>query len=113
NELRRGGRVRYDVDGSIGFKALRLQDATVPANTVGDAEGYGANAALSRDWDEGRLYARARAQAGFVAHPSASVMPDVAVSLAGWLDAWGVGGEVAFGPAYPGLLTLASLVPST
>lgn len=109
SELRRGLRKPLGFDGSAGFTMLRLSDRA--AVTGSAAQGYGADVALSRDAAHRQLYARARARAGFVYHPSADLLPDAAATLAAWAGAWGVGAEVSTGPAYPSLVTLASFVP--
>jgi hypothetical protein len=108
-ELRRGLRTRRGFSSSTGLKALRLRDQA-PA-IGGTASGYGADAAISRDVTHRQFYARARFRGGFVYHPSADLVPEAEFTLAAFAGAWGVGAEISARPAYPSLVTLASMLP--
>jgi Flp pilus assembly protein TadD len=113
--LRRGLRKRLGFDMSGGIKALRLTDTD---RTLGGAEeGFGADVGISREATHKQFYARARLRAGFVHHPAphypaAHLEPEGAFALAAFAGAWGIGAEISTAPAYPSLMTLASLRPS-
>jgi hypothetical protein len=94
---------------SAGIRALRLTDHA--ADIGGGEGGYGADLAISRETSHRQFHARVRARAGFIHHPSMDLTPEGAVSLAAFAGAWGVGAELATSPAYPSLVTLASMLP--
>jgi tetratricopeptide (TPR) repeat protein len=107
--VRKGLRPRLGFDMSGGIKALRLTDR---APDIGGAEdGYGADLAISRETTHRQFHARVRARAGFIVHPSMDLAPEGAISLAAFAGAWGVGAELTTSPAYPSLVTLASMLP--
>lgn len=105
----RRGFARGAFDGSGGVKVLRMSDRTMGPS--GEAFGYGADLAVAGEATHRELYARARARAGFVNNSRADVAPDAAFTLAAWVRAWGAAAEIATGPAYPSLVTLASFLP--
>ena len=107
--VRRGLRQRRGFDVSGGVKGVRLAERD-PVRGGGE-EGYGANLAASREGTRRQFHARARVQAGFVYHPSGGLVPESAIALAGFAGAWGLGAEIFTGPAYPALLTLATMQP--
>ena len=108
-ELRRGMSLRRGFDGSVGARALRLAERT--AGVTRAAHGFGADVALSREVERGSLYLRGRARGGFVQHPSGDLVPDMNLTLAAFVGAWGAGADLFAGPAYPSLFTLATLLP--
>jgi tetratricopeptide (TPR) repeat protein len=107
--LRRGLRPRLGFDVSGGVKALRLAGRSPLGD--GAEDGYGADIAISRETWHRQFQVRARARAGIVHHPSLDLAPEGGVSLAAFAGAWGAGAEITAGPAYPSLVTLASMRP--
>ena len=105
--LRRGLRSRHGFDVSGGIKASRLADRDPVLG--GGEEGYGADLAFSREATHRQFHARARVRAGFLYHPSGDLAPEGAFALAAFAGAWGFGAEISTAPAYPALLTLASM----
>jgi hypothetical protein len=77
----------------------------------GGEEGFGADLAVSRETTHRQFHARGRVRAGFVYHPAGDMAPEGAFTLAAFAGAWGLGAEISTGPAYPSLLTLASMQP--
>lgn len=107
-EARRGLGVLRGFEASAAVKTLRLAEASVDAPS---AQGFGADASIARETTRGRFHARGRARGGFTIHPASDVVPEATFTLAAFAGAWGVGAEIATGPAYPSLVTLASLLP--
>jgi hypothetical protein len=90
---------------------MRLAERAPAVGRAGGVEGYGADVSVSREGTRRQFHARARVRAGGAYHPSGGLVPEGAVVLAGFASAWGIGVELMTGPAYPSLLTLASMQP--
>jgi tetratricopeptide repeat protein len=107
--LRRGLMPRSGFDVSAGVRVVSLIDRDPVLG--GGEQGFGADVAASRETTHKQFYARARARAGFMSHPSAGISPEGALALAAFAGAWGVGAEISSSVAYPSLMTLATLRP--
>lgn len=108
--LRRGVGGYRGFDASVGGELRWLSEHGVSPESGPSA--YGADVALSREVTFGPLYARGRLRGGAWLQPAGETVPEGALALAAWYDAWSAGLELSSAPAYPSLLTMASFVPT-
>jgi hypothetical protein len=103
---RRAVDLALGVNGSVEVQLRHLgqQLAGPDANIPGFAFGVG----LAREFAHGPFLAQITSRGGLVHHTDASTLAGVA-GITTWLGAWGLALEYGGGPAYPSLLTAASL----
>ena len=108
---RRADELLYGIAGSVAVEVRRLAEHS-SAFEAG-VTGFGLELGLARELVRGPLLARLSVRGGAVYHDEGSAITG-ALGVAGWFGAWGVHIEHAVGPAYPSLLTAASIrVPDT
>jgi tetratricopeptide (TPR) repeat protein len=106
--LRHGFATRWGAVASVGgeFRSMGQRDGA--GRFLRRVNGYAADVGLSRTFTYGRLGARG----GAALHEGVSPVPYASASAMGWYRAWAASAQVDAAPAYPSLLTLATLLPS-
>jgi tetratricopeptide (TPR) repeat protein len=107
--VRRGFELRAGFTGSAGLEYRELREA-IPGDEIASS-GFAADAAVARSVVHGALYGSIGVRAGVVHHFGEEVMTAAGVAVRGAYQAWVVAFDAATGPAYPTLLTAASLMP--
>ncbi|MGH7466219.1 MAG: tetratricopeptide repeat protein, partial [Longimicrobiales bacterium] len=107
---RRGVGLPYGFTASAGVEYRTLHEMT-PSEELA-SHGFAADVALARTATHGSLLGSFGGHAGVVYHLGEDVMTMGGLVLRGGYQAWIAALEIATGPAYPTLLTAASLVSS-
>jgi hypothetical protein len=107
---RRGYGLRSGFTGSAGVEYRALRERTSSEELA--SHGFAADVALARSAMHGSLLGSIGGRAGVVYHIGEAIMTTGALVLHGGYQAWIAALEVATGPAYPTLLTAASLTPA-
>lgn len=103
----RGVRLPMGFTGTAAVEYRHLRERT--ADAVQDSRGVAGELGLARSFSHGPLSLAIGARAGLVQHFGEDLLPLTAAALRGGYHAWSATIEVAEGPAYPTLLTVASL----
>ena len=106
--VRRGFDALLGTVASMGVEYRSLGDRDGRGRFVQRINGYVADVGISRTFTYGRIGARG----GLAMHDEVDAMPYGSASAMAWYGAWAVSGEVDAAPAYPSLLTMATLLPS-
>lgn len=106
--VRRGVDTRWGAVASIGAEYRSLGERDTRGRFVRRVNGYAADVGLSRTFTHGRIGARG----GMAAHEGVSAVPYGSASAMVWYRAWALSGQVDAAPAYPSLLTMATLLSS-
>ncbi|MGH7476812.1 MAG: tetratricopeptide repeat protein [Longimicrobiales bacterium] len=96
-------------NGTAALEYRHLREASVDGAL--SSSGLAAQAAVSRFVTDGPLLGALEVSGGAVLHEGTNVMPTAGALLLGGYQAWAAAVELATGPAYPTLLTVASLLP--
>lgn len=106
--LRHGFAARWGAVASVGGEYRSMGERDGDGRFLRRVNGYAADVGLSRTFTYGRLGVRG----GGALHEGVSPVPYASASAMGWYRAWAVAAQVDAAPAYPSLLTLATLLPS-
>jgi tetratricopeptide (TPR) repeat protein len=103
---RQDARLAHGFIGSMDLEVRRLAERVADSDAT--IEGYRLGLGLSREISYGLFLARLGGSGGVVYHTEGATLTG-AVSAAAWFGAWGLSLEHARGPAYPSLLSAASV----
>jgi tetratricopeptide (TPR) repeat protein len=105
---RKGFDIGAEMVGSVGVEYRLMSERALDGSPSRRVQVAVVDAGASHLFSLGRIGGRA----GVALHPGAATVPYGSVSGVGWIWTWNLSLEVAVAPAYPTLLTLASLLPS-
>ncbi|MDQ3673817.1 MAG: hypothetical protein M3365_05520, partial [Gemmatimonadota bacterium] len=108
-EVRRGVALALGFVGGVSAEVRQLRETrSLAERAIG---GYAVDVAIGREGIRGPFYGRGGVSAGLAFHPQAKLTPAAGLSLTGRYYAWSASYDLATGPAYPFLRTLASIIP--
>jgi tetratricopeptide (TPR) repeat protein len=105
--VRRGFALDPVTVGSVGAEWRTMAERDSAADSRA-AQILAVDVGASRTFDIGQLGARG----GLAVHPAGTTVPYGSLSAVAWIWTWNLSLEAAAAPAYPTLLTMASLLPS-
>ncbi len=105
---RRNVELPHGLNGSVDLELRRLAEHA-PGQAAGVA-GFAWGLGLSQEFGHGAFLARLSGRGGVVVHADGSMFAG-GIATTGWFGAWGLSLEHGSGPAYPSLLTAASIRP--
>jgi tetratricopeptide (TPR) repeat protein len=109
-EFRRGFGIGAGFVGSATMEVRQLRETSPSAQQAAGA--YAAELAVAHEAIAGAFLGRVGASAGLVFHPLAQTVPSASFAATARYYAWSASVDVATGPAYPSLRTIASVIPS-
>jgi tetratricopeptide (TPR) repeat protein len=107
--VRRGFGLRAGFTGSVGVEFRELSERTAVDRLA--SSGFAVEAAVARAVIHGPFYGAIGVSGAVVHHFGEQVMTAGGIGVRGAYEAWLVALDVSTGPAYPTLLTAASLMP--
>lgn len=106
--VRHGFDTRFGMVGSVGGEYRSVGERDTEGRFVRRVNGYAADVGLSRTFAYGRIGARG----GAALHEGVAAVPYGSASVMTWYRAWAASAQVDAAPAYPELLTMATLLSS-